>query len=370
MNRINYKSSAIFAIISIIIVLIIVFSFGCAKKEPNEIKIGAILPLTGTAASLGVSIKNGQQLAIEHINQKGGINGMPLKLIVEDGGGDPKTSVAALKKLIEVEKVKIVVSTISSVCLALIPIADENKVIFFATAAHPEITGRSKYVFRHNQTAEQEAEIISNYIIHKLSPKPKVINMAIFNDDFGIAYQKALFENFNKIDEIKIEKNIIYERTETDFRTIVQKLLKPKPDLVITEGFGKQLGILIKRLREYHYEGPIFANLMFSFPDVKTSAGEAAKGAYYPDFAFNKSDPLFLKLKREYKERFNDEMPNVSVMEYNSILLIAEAMHKVGYNSDAIANYIRNLKHFRGVGEEISISPRGGMLPALEIKRF
>ncbi|MBI4691442.1 MAG: hypothetical protein HY754_14420 [Nitrospirae bacterium] len=70
MYRINHKSSSVLIIISILLASLMVFSFGCVKKEEKEIKIGAILPLTGDIASYGVKVKDGAEIALSTMIQK------------------------------------------------------------------------------------------------------------------------------------------------------------------------------------------------------------------------------------------------------------------------------------------------------------
>ncbi len=88
MKRINYNFSAVFAVISIIVVSLMVFSFGCAKKEEKEIKIGAVLPLTGSAAVWGENSKMGLEIALDEVNAAGGVKGKKINLIFEDSQSD------------------------------------------------------------------------------------------------------------------------------------------------------------------------------------------------------------------------------------------------------------------------------------------
>ena len=91
-----------------------------AEKEP--VKIGVILPLTGEAATYGISDREGMLLAIEKINAEGGINGRKVRLIVEDSEGDPKGGISAFRKLVEIEGVKVIMTELSSVSMAIAPL--------------------------------------------------------------------------------------------------------------------------------------------------------------------------------------------------------------------------------------------------------
>ena len=135
------------------LILGIVISLGmlsCTKKE-KEIKIGAILPLTGDIAVYGQKMKNGIDLAVKHINSKGGIDGKQIKVLYEDDQGEPKASVAAVQKLITIEKIPVIIGgAISATALPTVPIADKKKVVLFSPAATtPKLSGMSRYFFRN-----------------------------------------------------------------------------------------------------------------------------------------------------------------------------------------------------------------------------
>ena len=101
---------------------------GCLKtseeKEVKEevIKIGVILPLTGNAAVYGLSAKEGIDLSLEDINNTGGINGKTIQMIYEDSQCDSTKAVSAAHKLINIDKVQIIIGHIcSNAAMAVVP---------------------------------------------------------------------------------------------------------------------------------------------------------------------------------------------------------------------------------------------------------
>ena len=92
--------------------LIFLFVAGCEKKEDESIKIGVVTSLTGTIAPYGQRSLEGMQLASEEINLAGGIVGKKIKLLIEDDKSNPKDAVLAFQKLIEINKVQIILGPI------------------------------------------------------------------------------------------------------------------------------------------------------------------------------------------------------------------------------------------------------------------
>lgn len=351
----------------VVVALAIVLIVTQAKKEPEEIKIGAILPLTGPAASLGEQFRNGMLFAVEKINQQDGIHGVKINLRIEDGQGDPKVSLAVFKKLIEIEKIKIIEAPLSSVAMTLLPLVDQYDVLLFADAAHPEITGKSKYVFRHSQTATLEANVIGKLVLAE--PNLSSIVLAIMTDDYGIAFQKEFIHFVDRHKEkIKLKGIVQFQKEEKDFLSVATKILDYKPNVVIIAGFEEGLGLLTRRLRELGFKGKIVGTIAFSTPSARNAAGEAAIGVYHTDLDINLSDPEIEKISIEFQNRFNRKLTPFSILAYNTILLITKALRETGsQNRDVLSNYLRNLGHFEGLAEKIEIKPNGDINPSLRI---
>lgn len=110
----------------------------------TELQVGSILPLTGDVASYGIAARRGADLAIDEINSSGGVGGRPMKVLYEDDQGQAAKAIAALEKLVSVNKVPLVMgSAASSVTLALCPIANRDKVVLITPiSSSKELTGR------------------------------------------------------------------------------------------------------------------------------------------------------------------------------------------------------------------------------------
>ncbi|MBI4708341.1 MAG: ABC transporter substrate-binding protein, partial [Candidatus Omnitrophica bacterium] len=134
-----------------LLILLTINWWGCAKKEPEYITIGSILPLTGEGSQYGDACKKGIDLAIEEINQTGGINGKKIRVIYEDDQLKAGPGTQAMNKLVSVDKVKVVLGAVaSSVTLAIAPIANQNKVVLFSSVSTShDVTDAGDYIFRN-----------------------------------------------------------------------------------------------------------------------------------------------------------------------------------------------------------------------------
>src|SRR6476646_8087927 len=125
--------------------------YGHAHAQPAQgepYKIGIILPMTGSTADYGTDFKRGAELAEEAINAKGGINGHPIKLEYGDSKNSPKDAVAEFKRLVEVEKLPAIISTMTGVIIPQFPLSRESATPMMCVGAiTPEIRKAGATVF-------------------------------------------------------------------------------------------------------------------------------------------------------------------------------------------------------------------------------
>lgn len=126
----NKLTKALVAIIAVIIIILAFNQLKTTPKDTSDIKIGSVAPLSGDAASLGEFIKNVTDMAVEKVNADGGVNGRKISVIWEDDQCNPSKAVSSVQKLINTDKVKIIIgSTCSGDVVSFLPIAKQNNVM-------------------------------------------------------------------------------------------------------------------------------------------------------------------------------------------------------------------------------------------------
>jgi len=218
-----------------------------ATGEP--IKIGAILPLTGDGAKYGEEARNGVDLAVEYENSHGGIHGRPISVVYEDDKGTSKDAVAAIHKLITVDKVPVVIGAMySSTTLAIAPIAEENHVVLFSpSASTPELTHAGDYVFRNWPSDVFEGAEMARFAYSQLELR-KVAILSV-NLDYGLGLERVFGKTFKDLGGSVIYSEH-YDQGETDFRSQVRKVKEKRPDAVYLPGYYTEIAAFLKQARE------------------------------------------------------------------------------------------------------------------------
>nr|VFK10109.1 MAG: ABC-type branched-chain amino acid transport system, substrate-binding protein [Candidatus Kentron sp. LPFa]VFK26101.1 MAG: ABC-type branched-chain amino acid transport system, substrate-binding protein [Candidatus Kentron sp. LPFa] len=331
-----------------------------------SIKIGAIYPLTGPASSLGQEFRRGVEIAVQMLASKQS----PVMVAFEDSKTDPKAGMAAYQKL-KSDNVNLLLTTVSSIALAIEPVARQDGALLFADVGYPEITGKNPLLFRHSSTAEQEANVIYGYV---LSEQQKLVAGIMWvNDDYGAAFIKEV-ERLNGKKPSGQELEIYstsYLKADSDLRSETAKILDSHPDVVVVVGYGKSMGLAIRRIRESGFQGKVIASMGFTVtPDAAATAGNAADGILYTRLDINESDEMFANFSNQYKNRYGDSPPAFAVLAHNSASLLIKAASESGENPENVAANILARGHYIGAGEKMEITPSGDILPPVSLQKY
>jgi branched-chain amino acid transport system substrate-binding protein len=154
-----------------------------ASSDP--LRIGCITTSTGYFATNGLAMQRGLALAVERINERGGIDGKPISVVCEDGGLSTRTGVAAIHKLIDVDKVPaIVIASVPAVTLALAAIAERAHVVLFSSNSSGDaMTNAGDYIFRNVSSDRTQGAAAGAFASARLKANTAAILQR--NDDKG-----------------------------------------------------------------------------------------------------------------------------------------------------------------------------------------
>ena len=365
------KLTPILAIIVLVVMVggTILWKATQPPPEPETIKIGAVFPLSGPVAFLGEGAVNGLLIAEQHANSgKWGESQFKIEIVAEDGGAVPKTSIGAYQKLVATDGVEVVITMLSGVSMALKPLAEGDGILLFANASHPRVTTDTRTTLRHSNVATQEAEMIAEAILNEKSGK--TVSIIVQNDDYGIAFAETL-EPYLKNAGIKVPDVIKYDKAGLDARLLAQKILTKKPNAIVILGVGKNLGLIIRRLREFKFKGQIYTGLGLTLvPGAIEAAGEHAADVVHTQFDFEVDNPSYKALESEYKSRFGHDLRAEALINYNTVKILWESLADGIRNPVAIAEKIKGMKEFQGVGEKMVINNKGDIRPAIQLETY
>lgn len=328
-------------------------------QRPEEIKIGLILPLTGPLSSLGNSLHNSLLLAADDVNEKNMLGGKKISIISEDTQSDPRNAVEAYNKLRNIDNAKVFLSVTSGHVLAIKPLTERDHVLFFGSAAHPDVTKNSSLIFRHANTAQEDARTLADAILKNNYTKVGIIHI---NDDWGISTESILRGLLEARNITVISEK--HEQRDTDFRTQLTKL--SQTDAIVDISAGTSAGLIIKQTKELGYSRDFYSGVGFSLtPDAAEIAGDAANGIFYQEY------PIHPEFERKYRDRFGKSPAKFSQTVYTLAELTSHAIRQTeSADPETLAAYIKSLKHFNGTYESVIIMESGEIPLSTFIKRY
>lgn len=355
-------------IIIVVVVLAIVFVVTKTKKESEEIKIGAILPLTGGAALYGEALKNGIELAVEQINTKSGIRGRKISVIYEDDANLPNNGVSAVRKMLETEKVSVIIGGAgSSVAMAIAPIANKQRVILLSpTATAPALTQSGKYFFRIWPSDNYDGSYMAKFAFEKLGLRK--VSILYVNNDYGLGIEQVFKTEFKKLGG-GILNSESYDLGTTDFRTQLTKIKGNNPEAIYLPGYFKEFTIILRQIRELGIKARILSVNSFYDPKLLEIAGKAAEGAIftYPTYDPKSKDPIIQEFVKAFQAKYGKEPDAFAVQGYDCMKIIAYAIEKGGYSADGIQKAMAQIKDFPAIGGRTTFDENGDVIKPLRI---
>ena len=336
------------------------------KKEPKEIKIGAILPLTGSAAPYGQNAQRGTNLAISELAYKP--SKYKFEIVFQDSKTEPKEAVNALRHLYNTEKIRYIIGDINSTgVLAMAPIAEKNKILLLSPgASNPDISYAGDWIFRNWHSDALEGQVAANFAFNKLGWKTAAV--LYVNAAYGAGLAKTFKSVFDS-NEGKIVGYEAYPQDATDMRTQIVKILDSKPDGLYLPGWPKEMSVALKQLKEMNSTLPILSAQGFDDPSILELAGDAAEGVIFsvpqvPDT----NNPVVKKFNKKYKEKYGRSPGVCSASGYDALRIYAWAIDSVGNNPEKVRNLMANLKDFPGADGPITFDEHGDLLKPFMFK--
>ena len=232
------------ALASLLLVVLAVPSAGCSSS--STIKIGSVMDITGALSGMGTLISNGVKLAVQQINDAGGINGKKVELFTEDGQTDATASFAAVKKLVEVNGCKIIIGPMTSgAVLASADYALQKKVLIISpSATSPDIAQQPyrQFVFRTAATDLLQGQAMAQLVIE--GGYKKVVIFAM-NNSYGSGIADVVNKQLNG--KTTVVKSITYDPAKLDYLTELQTIKDLAPDCVVHVGYQADADIVYKQ---------------------------------------------------------------------------------------------------------------------------
>ena len=305
----------------------------------SEILIGAFGPLTGGNAWIGLSARDGLNLALTEINQNGGVNGRKLRMIFE-GAQTPGESVAAAKKLVEQDRAFVIVlgSGSTGAAAAADYLRDMKVPAYNIVGATPKI--REPFGRNIFSGVYPDARLLSQFFAEEIArtqPKPKTAGVMVGTYEFPQAVLKGLLPQLEK-HGIRVATVQSFDLGTRDFTAQIVGVIDKKPDAIVFLGTSAEAGLAIKQAPELGLTGvPWILDVAAISPSVPQVAGRAAEGVrsiwMFPYF-FGDPAPAMQEFERKWRAAYGQPAAGrpsyIDLNGYGDMYVLAYALKQAG----------------------------------------
>jgi branched-chain amino acid transport system substrate-binding protein len=337
-------------------------SLGWAK---DPYKIGGVFAITGPSSFLGDPEKKSLEMVIDEINSQGGVDGHPLEAVIYDTEGDPTKTVLAANKLISKDGVLAIIGpSLTPTTLAIVPVAEKEKVPLISCAAGIKITDPVKpWVFK---TAQSDVLAVAAIYQHMKQKGIKKIGILTVENAFGESGKEQLTAQAPQFG-IEIVQADSFGAKDTDMTAQLTKIRSAQPDALVCWGTNPGPAVVAKNVKQMNMKIPLYQSHGVASPKFLELAGDAAEGIFLPTGKIlvakqlPDSDPqkvVLTKYINDFEKRFQMPVSGFGGYAFDAMNLLAKAMKGTEGNKEKIRDALEKITGHVGVTGTFNFTPQ------------
>ncbi|MBI4633506.1 MAG: ABC transporter substrate-binding protein [Deltaproteobacteria bacterium] len=334
---------------------------GCSSDDASSIRVGVIAELTGDMPAVGESCKKAAEMAVQQVNDAGGIEiagkKYPLKLFIEDNAGKADQSASAAQKLITQEKVHAVIGpNATRYALPASEIAESSKVVLITpwstspkTTLDAKTNAPKKYVFRACFIDPFQGRVVAKFAMDTLKAKKAAVLY-----DVASEYNKGIAEIFRETFEKNGGAIVAFETYTTndkDFSGQLTKIKKAAPDMIFLPNYYSEVPLQIQQAKRLGIAVPFVGSDSWGSQELLKLCGKDCEGYYFSThYAADAATPVATKFIEGFKAKYANLPDDVAALTYDSFGLLFQALKSCGtLDRGAIRDALAKIPLYEGV---------------------
>ena len=228
-----------------------------ALAQTAPLRLGVLTPLTGAGSFDGPRMLKAMQGVAAEVNAAGGVLGRPIELVVEDDETNPEAAVRAAHKLVDVDRVPVIMGTwASAVTTAVAPVCWESKTFLTTVSGADSITHlpHQGYLIRTQPNNELQATSHARFIVRHGAKRVFILSTQAPFTEPTVRFLTAVLTPAG----VAVAGSLIYDKDKTSYRSEVDQALRAKPDLVYLNGYAPDVAVVLRDLFRAGYDGGRF----------------------------------------------------------------------------------------------------------------
>ena len=337
-------------------VLLTLFS-ACGTKP---VKIGFAGCLTGKMSDLGISGRNAVQLAVEEINQAGGIGGRPVELIVKNNRQDEEAARKAVEDLIGEGVTAIVGHMTSSMSASSLPLINEHETVMISpTSSSALLSGLDDYFFRVVAPNESRTEATAEYAAETLDIRSASAIIDTANSIYSRGWKNNFARHFQNAGGELLETITFNSYDNPDYLGITNRALQSEPEAVVVVANAFDTAQFCQQFAKYSPETVVIPSGWAMTEELIRQGGESVEGLVFAQIVDLESQkPRFLAFKRNYEDRFGMVPDFAAVHAYTAVQILERAVESTP-KKGSLKETILSQKMYRGLQSTVEFDAYG-----------
>ena len=340
---------------------------GCASQGP--ILVGFAGELTGKRAELGVAGRDGAQLAVDVVNQSGGVNGRPLKLLARNDQGDPDIARQVDTELIHEGVVAIVGHITSEQTAAVLDLMNESRVVLLSpTSSGSQFTGQADHFFRVMPSNELMGQSLAAHIytIRQVSQLTGIYDLS--NRTFTETFWQSVQAEFERLGGRT--RSVTFASGKTDLNSLMAQIKLEQPEAVLFIASAVDTALMVQYSQQYLLGAHLFSSTWAQTSELLEKGGRAVEGlemaaTYNPQDA----SPVYQQFVQRFQARYKRPPDLASAHSYEAVLVLAQALEQTRGQATGLPQALSTIKNLQGVQGLISIDAYGDVMRDVYIVR-
>ncbi|NEK86131.1 ABC transporter substrate-binding protein [Blastococcus saxobsidens] len=331
--------------------------------DPGPLKIGMLAPITGPAAPEGIALQRGFDLAIEHINDDGGVFGQPVEVVFIDDQADPATATQAAQRLVQQEEVDYIFGTITDdTTIAAATVADQAGVPM-SQAIATALDYCSPHFWPFGETPTQLLTDLVPRMVEEFGG-----NVALVGNDY--VFPRTYHEVSTQLIE-EAGGTVVAEEYSplgtSDWQPIITRLQGAEPDWILSAVVGGDAVSFVQQADQFGLlEGRGLTGVSVDqqfYPALAPQLEGRSQVVRYTDQLDSELNATFVEAYREAYDT-QEPIPGVAGNAYDGMRFIAEAFEQAGStDAEAVSEQIAEME-FEGLGGPVGFDPDNHVVQA------
>lgn len=328
--------------------------------EPEPVKIGFVAGISGAGADTGLAARNALMMVVDEVNEKGGINGHPIELVIRDDQKSGDVGRQLMNEFHELGVAAVIGPIISSVGYGMLPGINEHQIITISpTVSALELAGKDDHLFRMNSTTSENA---GAYARKQIELGRKKVSLALdhanatFTESWANEFQRQYVDLGGEV----VARIPFNQAGESGFSDPAEQLLTSGADAFLLVANGFDSAQLSLQIRKRGASQPIAAAEWAASEQLIAMGGAAVEGLEVLQ-TYNRNDQSahFLQFVEAYKARFNSIPGYTSVATHDAVTMLIAGLKKQAKDNIELKDALLQLRDVQGLQQMLSFNEYG-----------